>query len=117
MLEKGKLITIYGKAGSYKSSVAKLFLNNDESYYIDLEKNNYDLDYITNCINQYKITIIDYIELISLTLDDIIKLKNIINNTDKTLVIISCCACNKNLFNDHYYKLKEISDLMILTDK
>ena len=59
----------------------------------------------------------EYIDLINLTLDDIVKLKNMINNTDKTLVMVSCCACNKNLFNENYYKLKEISDLMILTDE
>lgn len=114
---KSKLIIIYGKGGTYKSTIAKLFLNNVDSCYINLEKNLYDLNHVINCINQNKVTVIDYIDLINLTLDDIVKLKNMINNTDKTLVMVSCCASNKDLFNENYYKLKEISDLMILTDE
>lgn len=114
---KSKLIIVYGKGGTYKSTIAKLFLNNVDGCYINLEKELYDLNHITNCINQNKVTVIDYMDLINLTLDDIVKLKNMINNTDKTLVMVSCCACNKNLFNENYYKLKEISDLMVLTDK
>lgn len=114
---KSKLIIVYGKGGTYKSTIAKLFLNNVDGCYINLEKELYDLNHITNCINQNKVTVIDYIDLINLNLDDIVKLKNMINNTDKTLVMVSCCSCNKNLFNENYYKLKEISDLMVLTDK
>jgi hypothetical protein len=56
-------------------------------------------------------------ELMGLDIDDIVKLKDVINNSNKTLIMVSCCANNKDLFNEHYYKLKEIADLMILTDK
>lgn len=65
----------------------------------------------------HDIIIVDYIELLGLTTDDIIKLKEKIINTNKTLILVSCCASNKKLFNEHYYKLKEISDIMLLTDK
>ena len=42
MLEKNNLIVIYGKAGSYKSSLGVSLLNNyDNSCYINLEKNSH----------------------------------------------------------------------------
>ena len=41
-----------------------------------------------------------------------------LKNENKTLIIISCCSANKKLMNnDHYNELKEIADLMILTDR
>ena len=80
---KSKLIIVYGKGGTYKSTIAKLFLNNVDGCYINLEKDLYDLNHITNCINQNKVTVIDYIDLINLALNDIVKLKNMI----KTLAL------------------------------
>ena len=42
MLEKNNLIVIYGKAGSYKSSLGVSLLNSsDNSCYIDLENNSH----------------------------------------------------------------------------
>ena len=114
---KNKLIFIYGKAGSYKSTISKLFLNEHNSCYMDMEQNKYTLENIISNLNNSDVVVVDYIELMGLDIDDIIKLKDKISNTNKTLVMVSCCANNKNLFNEHYYKLKEIADLMILTDK
>ena len=113
---KSKLIIIYGKAGSYKSTISKLFLNNHNSCYMDMENNKYTIEDIINNLNNNDIVVVDYIELMGLDIDDIIKLKDIVSNTNKTLVMVSSCASNKDLFNEHYYKLKDISDLMILTD-
>ena len=112
---KNKLITIYGQAGTYKSTISKLFLNGN-SCYIDVEKNNYTLDDIENNINKYDIVVIDYIELLGLTIDDLKKYKNMIKDKNKTLVIVSCCSSIKDLFNEHYKSLKEISDIILLTD-
>ncbi len=114
---KSKLIIIYGKAGSYKSTVSKLFLNENNSCYMDIENNKYNLEDITNNLNNNDIVVVDYMELFGIDIYDLIKLKDIVSNTNKTLVMVSCCANSKNLFNEHYYKLKEIADLMILTDK
>ena len=114
---KSKLIIIYGKAGSYKSTISKLFLNEHNSCYMDIENNKYTLEDIINNLNNNNIVVVDYMELIGINIDDIVKLKDIVSNTNKTLVIVSCCANNKDLFNKHYYILKEIADLMILTDK
>jgi len=114
---KSKLVIIYGKAGSYKSTISKLFLNNHNSFYMDMENNKYTIEDIINNLNNNDIVVVDYIELMGLDVDDIIQLKEIVNNTEKTLILVSCCANNKDLFNEHYYKLKEIADLMVLTDK
>lgn len=113
---KNKLITIYGKTGTYKSTISKLFLNGN-SCYMDMENCKYTLEDITNNLNNNDIVVVDYMELIGINIDDLIKLKDIVSNTNKTLVMVSCCASNKDLFNERYYKLKEVSDLMILTDK
>ena len=47
-----------------------------------------------------------------------------INNTDKTLVMVSCCVCNKNLFNENAMSLDiamggstSIHDAMIAAEK
>ncbi len=79
--------------------------------------NKYTLENITNNLNNNDIVVVDYLELMGLNIDDIEELKDIISNANKTLVMVSCCANNKDLFNEHYYKLKEIADLMILTGK
>ena len=112
---KNKLITIYGKGGTYKSTISKLFLNGN-SCYMDVEKNNYTLDDIYNNINNYDIVVIDYIELLGLTIDDLMRFKNLIKDENKTLVIVSCCSSTKDLFNEHYNSLKEVSDIILLTN-
>ena len=133
MLEKNNLIVIYGKTGSYKSSLGVSLLNNySNSCYINLEGNKHikindsikvfnevdSIDFIKQCINDYSIILIDYIELLGLNKEELLELKELVKNENKTLIIISCCSTNKELMNnDHYNELKEIADLMILTDK
>lgn len=133
MLEKNNLIVIYGKAGSYKSSLGVSLLNNyDNSCYINLEKNSHikindsikvfnkidSIDFIKKCINDYSVILVDYLELLEINKDELLKLKELVKSENKTLVIISCCSTNKELMNnDHYNELKEIADLMILTDR
>lgn len=133
MLEKNNLIVIYGKAGSYKSSLGVLLLNNYEnSCYINLENNKHieinnsvkvvnevdNIDFIKKCINDYNVILIDYLELLEINKDELLKLKELVKSENKTLIIISCCSVNKELMNnDHYNELKELSDLVILTDR
>lgn len=133
MLEKNNLIVIYGKAGSYKSSLGVSLLNNyDNSCYINLEKNSHikindsikvfsevdSIDFIKKCINDYNVILVDYLELLEINKDELLELKELVKSENKTLVIISCCSTNKELMNnDHHNELKEIADLMILTDR
>ena len=133
MLEKNNLIVIYGKAGSYKSSLGVSLLNNyDNSCYINLEKNSHikindsikvfneidSIDFIKKCINDYSVILVDYLELLEINKDKLFELKELVKEQNKTLIIISCCSTNKELMNsDRYNELKEIADLMILTDR
>ena len=133
MLEKNNLIVIYGKGGSYKSSLGVSLINNyDNSCYINLENNSHikvndnikvfnevnDIDFIKKCINDYNVILIDYLELLEINKDELLELKELVKSENKTLMIISCCSSNKELMNnDHYNELKELSDLVILTDR
>ena len=133
MLEKNNLIVIYGKAGSYKSSLGVSLLNNyDNSCYINLEKNSHikindsikvfsevdSIDFINKCINDYSVILVDYLELLEINKEELLKLKELVKSENKTLVIISCCSTNKELMNNDYYsELKQIADLVILTDR
>ena len=132
MLEKNNLIFIYGKAGNFKSSLGVSLLNNYEnSCYINLDNNHLkindnievfnkvsDIDFIKKCINDYNVILVDYLELLEINKDELLELKELVKNENKTLIIISCCSGNKELMNnDHYNELKEIADLMILTDR
>ena len=133
MLEKNNLIFIYGKAGNFKSSLGVSLLNNYEnSCYINLENNSHikindsikvfneasDIDFIKKCIIDYSVILVDYIEFLEMNKDELLELKELVKNENKTLIIISCCSTNKELMNnDHYEELKEIADLMILTDR
>ena len=133
MLEKNNLIVIYGKGGSYKSSFGVSLINNyDNSCYINLENNRHikindnikvfnkvdDIDFIKKCISEYNVILVDYLELLEINKDELLELKELVKSENKKLMIISCCSSNKELMNnDHYKELKEIADLMILTDK
>ena len=134
MLEKNNLIFIYGKAGNYKSSLGVSLLNSTdkEACYINLENNNHikindsikvfnevdSIDFIKKCINDYNVILVDYLELLEINKDELLELKELVKNENKTLIIISCCSTNKELMNnDRYNELKEIADLTILTDR
>ena len=133
MLEKNNLIFIYGKAGNFKSSLGVSLLNNYEnSCYINLENNSHikvndsikifsevdSIDFIKKCINDYSVILVDYLELLEINKEELLKLKELVKSENKTLLIISCCSTNKELMNnDHYNELKEIADLIILTDR
>ena len=133
MLEKNNLIVIYGKAGSFKSSLGVSILNNyDNTCYIDIDNNKHiklndnidvfnkvdSIDFIKKCINDYSVILVDYLELLGINKDELLELKELVKNENKTLIIISCCSTNKELTNnEHYKELKEIADLMILTDR
>ena len=133
MLEKNNLIVIYGKAGSFKSSLGVSILNNyDNTCYIDLDNNKHiklndnievfnkvdGINFIKKCINDYSVILIDYIDLLEINKDELLELKELVKNENKTLILIYCCSTNKELTNnDHYNELKEIADLMILADR
>ena len=133
MLEKNNLIFIYGKAGNYKSSIGVSLLNSTDkkACYINLDNNHlktndnikvfnevYDIAFIKKCISDYNVILVDYIELLAIKKDELVEIKELVKNENKTLIIISCCSTNKELMNnDHYNELKELSDLMILTDR
>lgn len=133
MLEKNNLIFIYGKAGNYKSSIGVSLLNSTDKKvcYINLDNNHLkindninvfkevsDINFIKKCISDYSIILIDYIELLEINKNELLELKELVKNENKTLIIISCCSNNKELINNsHYVELKEIADLMILTDR
>ena len=119
MIDKNNLIVIYGKAGSYKSSLGVSILNNcDKSCYIDLDNNNHvtindnidvfnkvdSIDFIKNCINDYNVVLVDYLELLEISKDELLELKTLVKEENKTLIVISCCSTNKELTNNDYYK-------------
>lgn len=130
MLDKNNLIIIYGKAGSYKSSLGISLLNvsNKKCCYIDLEGNKHipvnsnvvvynDINKIDDYIKENDVILIDYIELVGYKIEDILKLKDKVAATNKSLIIISCCSTNKHLLNDRYNDLRNIASLIITTDK
>ena len=76
------------------------------------------IDFINKCINDYSVILVDYLELLEINKNELLELKESVKNENKTLIIISCCSTNKELMNkDHYNELKEIADLIILTDR
>lgn len=124
------LIVIYAKPATYKSSlgVSLLSASNKKSCYIDLEGNKHisvadniavynDIDNIDDYLEKSDIVLIDYIELANYNIEDIKSLKEKATATNKTIILISCCASNKDLFNENYYNLKKVSDLIITLDK
>jgi len=134
--ELNSLIVIYGKSGSYKSSLGISLLNNsdkncclvtaDSHNHINIKDNVKVIDYndevndeiVIQCVKEYDITLIDYKEAFKITNEELIKLKEIAKNNNNTLIVISCCSSKNDLTNNnHYEELKEIADLMIITDK
>ena len=123
MLDKINLIIIYGKKGSYKSSLGTLILNGLDGIacYIDLEENRHlkhlddvkvfndknliSNDFLKDTIDAYDIVVIDSMEALELKLDDLIYYKELAKNSKTKLIILT-----NNEINDD---VKEIADLLI----
>ena len=125
-----KLIVVYAKPATYKSTlgVSLLSTSNKKSCYIDLEGNKHititdninvynDINNIDDYLEKSDIVLIDYIELANYDIDDIKALKEKATATNKTIILISCCASDKDIFNENYNNLKKVSDLIITLDK
>ena len=76
-----------------------------------------DIDNIDKYLGESDVLLVDYIELANYNIEDIKSLKEKATATNKTIILISCCASNKDLFNENYYNLKKVSDLIITLDK
>ncbi len=126
------MIIIYGKPGNYKSTLGVSILNNySNSCYINLDNNKHlklkddivvfnevnSIDFIKKCISNYNSILVDYIPLIKINKNELLELKELVKKENKTLIIISSCSSKNELMNNYYNELKEIADLMILTDK
>lgn len=126
------LIVIYGKAGSLKSSLGVAIINNcDNSCYINAEGNPHirvnekikvfrdkiDLSLVEKCIREYKVVLVDYLDLLGISYDKLPDLKGLAKINNATLIVISNCSCTKELINEYYNQLKEVADLMIMLDK
>lgn len=124
------LIVVYAKPATYKSTlgVSLLSTSNKKSCYIDLEGNKHisiadniavynDINNIDKYLGESDVLLVDYIELANYNIEDIKSLKEKAVANNKTIILISCCASNKDLFNENYYSLKKVSDLIITLDK
>ena len=123
MLKNNNLIVIYGKSGSYKSSIAYTLLCgfNDISCYINLEENKHlefgnkvkvfgntdiiDLEFVEECIADYNIVLIDSIDKLGLSKENLLYLKELAKKW-KTLIIVTS---NSDKADD----FKGFADLMI----
>lgn len=136
MLDKNNIIVIRGRAASFKSSLAVAIANtfiDKKVVYIDLEghnniKFNENINIINNpenldiksIINDNDVVVIDYIELLNYKKDDLLKLKEYVSDTNKTLILVSCRSTEiKNVKKsvDYFYTLEDIADLTIIPDK
>ena len=123
MLDKINLIIIYGKKGSYKSSLGTMLVNGLDGIacYIDLEDNRHlkhfdnikifndknliSMDFLKESIESYDTLAIDSMEALDLNLDDLIYLKELAKTNQTKLVVLT-----NNEINDD---VKEIADLLI----
>lgn len=126
------LIVIYGKSGSGKSTLGVSLINSvDNACYINAEDNPHirvdekvkvfrdkiDLSLVEKCIKEYKVVLVDYLDLIGISYDELPKLKELAKVNNATLIAITNCSCTKDLINEYYNQLKEVADLMIVLDK
>lgn len=134
MLYNNNLIVIYGKPATNKSSLGVSLLNssNKNACYLNIEGNNHldindnikvirdniNSDLVIKCLQEYDVVLIDYLELLDINKEQLMKLKEIAkDNNNKTLITISCCSSSDDLLNNHYEDFKSISDLLITVDK
>lgn len=126
------LIVIYGKSGSGKSTLGVSLINSvDNACYINAEGNPHirvdekvkvfrdkiDLSFVEKCIEEYKVVLVDYLDLLGISYDKLPELKELAKVNNATLIVISNCSCTKELINEYYNQLKEVVDLMIMLDK
>ena len=76
-----------------------------------------DSNNIDKYLEESDVLLVDYIELANYSIEDIKSLKEKAVASNKTIILISCCASSKDLFNENYNNLKEVSDLIITLDK
>ena len=123
MLKNNNLIVIYGKAGSYKSSIAYTLVKglNDIACYINLEDNKHlefnskikvfdniniiDKDFVEECISDYNIVLLDSIDKLEHKKEDLLYLKEVAKKWKTTLILISNA--------DKADEFKGFADLMI----
>ena len=77
------------------------------------------LNFIKNSIKVYDTILIDYIQLLDIRKEELLELIDLVRKNNKTLIIIGVCSSNKELIsnNDYYEEIKNITDLIILTEK
>ena len=123
MLDKINLIIIYGKKGSYKSSLGTILVNGLDGIacYIDLEENRHlkhfdnikifndknliSNDFIKEAIEDYDIVALDSYEALELKTDDLIYFKELAKASQTKLIVLT----NSDVNDD----VKEIADLLI----
>ena len=123
MLKNNNLIVIYGKAGSYKSSIAYTLVKglNEIACYINLEDNKHlgfnsrikifndteiiDLEFVKECICDYDVVLLDSLDKLELKKDDLLYLKELAKEYKTLFIVIS----NSDIVDE----FKGFADLMI----
>lgn len=123
MLKNNNLIVIYGKAGSYKSSIAYTLVKglNEIACYINLEDNKHlgfnsrikifndteiiDLEFVKECICDYDVVLLDSLDKLELKKDDLLYLKELAKEYKTLFIVISN--------SDKVDEFKGFADLMI----
>ena len=123
MLKNNNLIVIYGKAGSYKSSIAYTLVDglNDIACYINLEDNKHlkfntkikvfdkdyliDKEFVEECIADYNIVLVDSIDKLDHKKEDLLYFKELAKKYKTCLILISN--------TDKSDEFKGFADLMI----
>lgn len=133
------IIVIRGHGGSYKSNLAQILINsiNDRKCcYIDLDVNKNlklneditlyqdnikDFSVIEEIVNNNEVIVLDYLSLLNLFINEnglLHKLCVLVKKIKKTLIVIDCISCNRDLLSDEKYEiLKSSADLVITLDR
>lgn len=133
------IIVIRGYAGSCKSDLAQILINsiNDRKCcYIDLDVNKNlklneditlyqdnikDFSVIEEIVNNNEVIVLDYLSLLNLFINEnglLHKLYVLVKKIKKTLIVIDCISCNRDLLSDEKYEiLKSSADLVITLDR
>ena len=127
MLNNNNLIVVYGKARSYKSSLAATLVNglNDIACYINLEENKHielntkvkvfddiniiNREFIEECVSDYNVVLIDSLDKLDLKKDDLLYLKELAKKNN-TLIIVT-------INSDDCEEFKGFADLIIYSKK